>query len=102
MLQPFQGARYLRPIGDPNATRVYPDSSQIEYTGSVDDILNPIQGEFHSPDSLQGGSDERDIEDDPFRESEDEPDPQKFYYEDISVCSSLTSSEASLEKKAGL
>ena len=36
-----------------------------------------------TPDSLQGGSDERDVEDDPFRESEDEPDPQKFYYEDV-------------------
>jgi hypothetical protein len=47
--------------------------------------LNPIQGEFHSPDSLQGG-DETDIEDDPFLTSDDEPEESneaKFYYEDI-------------------
>ena len=34
------------------------------------------------PDSLQGGS-ETDVEDDPFLESDDEPEEAKHYYEDI-------------------
>lgn len=54
----------------------------------ADDVLNPIQGEFHSPESLQGGS-EMDLEDDPFLPSDDEPkdhEETKFYYEDIVPC----------------